>query len=106
MEFGQRPLEIVEMNSGFWRKKKILLTGHTGFKGSWLSLWLQTVGAQVVGYSLDPPTRPSLFQAARVADGMTSLIGDVKDLKLLESVIKKYQPQIVFHLAAQSLVRR
>src|SRR4051812_40355521 len=94
------------MNPGFWKKKKVLLTGHTGFKGSWLSLWLQSVGAQVVGYALDPPTRPSLFRVARVADGMTSVIGDVKDLKLLQSVIKKHKPEVVIHMAAQPLVRR
>src|SRR6267154_3855504 len=94
------------MSAGFWKKKKVLLTGHTGFKGSWLSLWLQSLGVQLVGFALDPPTRPSLFQVARVADGMTSVIGDVKDIKLLQSVIKKYKPEVVIHMAAQSLVRR
>jgi CDP-glucose 4,6-dehydratase len=94
------------MKAAFWKKKTVLLTGHTGFKGSWLSLWLQVMGAQVVGYSLEPPTNPSLFEAARVREGMTSVIGDVRDLEALRSAIKRCKPEIVFHLAAQSLVRR
>jgi CDP-glucose 4,6-dehydratase len=94
------------MNASFWKKKKVFVTGHTGFKGSWFSLWLQRLGAEVVGFSLDPPTKPSLFQAARVERGMRSLLGDVKDLELLRSAVKKHKPDIVFHLAAQSLVRR
>ncbi len=105
MEFGQRPVEIVEMNSGFWRKKKILLTGHTGFKGSWLSLWLQELGVELVGYALPPPTEPSLFALANVAVGMHSCQGDVLDLEHLRKVLNQHEPEIVFHLAAQSLVR-
>ena len=68
------------MNVDFWRGKRVLLTGHTGFKGSWMSLWLQSMGANVVGYALAPPTQPSLFEEARVAEGMTSVIGDIRDL--------------------------
>lgn len=93
------------MNRRFWRDKKVLVTGHTGFKGSWLSLWLQSMGAHVVGYALDPPTRPSMFEIAGVAEGMTSVIGDVRDLGRLKSVFAEHRPEIVFHLAAQPLVR-
>jgi CDP-glucose 4,6-dehydratase len=92
------------MNGAFWKNKKVLITGHTGFKGSWLSLWLQSLGAQIVGYALRPPTEPSLFEIANVADGMTSIIGDVRDLEHLQSTIAEHQPEIVFHLAAQPLV--
>jgi CDP-glucose 4,6-dehydratase len=90
----------------FWAGKVVLLTGHTGFKGSWLSLWLQSVGAKVIGYALQPPTSPSLFVEARVAEGMTSIEGDVRDFSALSRVFEKYQPEIVIHMAAQALVRR
>jgi CDP-glucose 4,6-dehydratase len=93
------------VNSDFWQGKKVLLTGHTGFKGSWLSLWLQSMGAKVVGYALNPPTNPSLFYAAEVAEGMASIIGDIRDLEKLQAVFAKYQPEIVIHMAAQPLVR-
>ncbi|MDA8027547.1 MAG: CDP-glucose 4,6-dehydratase [Nitrospiraceae bacterium] len=93
------------MDPSFWKNKKVLITGHTGFKGSWLSLWLQCVGAKVVGYSLPPPTKPSLFESAHVAGGMTSCIGDVRDLEQIQTVVSSHQPEIVFHMAAQSLVR-
>ncbi len=89
----------------FWQGKKVLVTGHTGFKGSWLSLWLQNLGANVVGYALVPPTEPALFEDARVAEGMTSITGDVRDLAHFQSVIDQYKPEIIFHLAAQPLVR-
>lgn len=82
-----------------------MLTGHTGFKGSWLSLWLQSVGAQVTGYALAPPTNPSLFEIADVAHGMTSIIGDIRDLPKLQEVFAEHQPEIVIHMAAQPLVR-
>ncbi|MCP4424943.1 MAG: CDP-glucose 4,6-dehydratase [Chloroflexi bacterium] len=93
------------LDKTFWKDKKVLITGHTGFKGSWLSLWLQTMGAHVVGYALQPPTEPSLFEVARVAEGMTSITGDVRDLEHLQSVINEHKPEIVFHMAAQTLVR-
>jgi CDP-glucose 4,6-dehydratase len=93
------------MTRDFWEDKRVLITGHTGFKGSWLSLWLQKRGAQLVGYAQPPPTTPSLFEVARVAEGMTSIIGDVRDLDQLRSVMSEYKPEIVFHLAAQPLVR-
>jgi CDP-glucose 4,6-dehydratase len=93
------------MNSSFWQSRRVLITGHTGFKGSWLSLWLQCLGADVVGYALDPPTEPNLFKTAKVAEGMRSITGDVLNKISLQSVIAKHHPEVVFHLAAQSLVR-
>lgn len=93
------------MNSEFWRGKCVLMTGHTGFKGSWLSLWLQSMGAQVVGYALVPPTNPSLFEVAEVGKGMTSIIGDIRNLEKLRAVFGKHKPEIVIHMAAQPLVR-
>jgi CDP-glucose 4,6-dehydratase len=94
------------MNPEFWRAKKVFLTGHTGFKGSWLSLWLQSLGAEVAGYSLAPPTEPNLFELAQIGAGMKCVSGDVRDLGLLRHTIRQQEPELVFHLAAQSLVRR
>ncbi len=93
------------MNPAFWRGKRVFLTGHTGFKGSWLSLWLQSMGAEVTGYALNPPTNPSLFEVANVGEGMTSVIGDVRDLSLLQKTMQDANPEIVIHMAAQPLVR-
>jgi CDP-glucose 4,6-dehydratase len=93
------------MSAQFWQGKRVLLTGHTGFKGSWLSLWLQSKQADVVGYALAPPTKPSLFEVAAVETVMTSIIGDIRDLQKLQAVFDKYQPEIVIHMAAQPLVR-
>ena len=93
------------MNQEFWRGKRILITGHTGFKGSWLSLWLQSMGAHVIGYALAPATNPSLFEVANVEQGMTSIIGDIRDLANLKTVFIEHQPEIVIHMAAQPLVR-
>ncbi len=93
------------MNADFWQSKRVLITGHTGFKGSWLSLWLQCLGAHVVGYALDPPTEPNLFDTAKVAERMLSIPGDVLNRSALQSVIAEHRPEVVFHLAAQSLVR-
>ena len=95
----------MNMHSSFWQSRRVLITGHTGFKGSWLSLWLQCLGANVVGYALDPPTEPNLFQTAKVAERMSSITADVLDRSALKSAIEKHQPEVVFHLAAQSLVR-
>lgn len=89
----------------FFKDKKVLITGHTGFKGSWLSQILVLAGAQVIGYSLEPPTVPSLFEEARIADRITHVIGDVRDGKKLMEIFAQYQPEIVFHLAAQPIVR-
>jgi CDP-glucose 4,6-dehydratase len=94
------------MNPSFWSDKKVFLTGHTGFKGSWLSLWLQQLGAEVTGYALPPPTDPSLFDVARVAQGMKSVIGDIRDGVMLNNAMREAAPDIVIHMAAQPLVRR
>ena len=93
------------MTSGFWRRRRVLLTGHTGFKGSWLSLWLQGLGAELTGFALDPPTNPSLFEEAEVKHGMHSFIGDVRDLNAVKACFAAVQPEIVIHMAAQPLVR-
>lgn len=93
------------MNLDFWKDKKILLTGHTGFKGSWLSLWLQKLGADLVGYSKSIPTKPSLYELSHVEDKMISVMGDVCDLDKLKDVIREHKPEIVIHMAAQSLVQ-
>jgi len=93
------------MNASFWNGRKVLVTGHTGFKGSWLSLWLQKLGADVVGYALPPHTKPSLFEMAAVADGMTHIEADVRDLDRVKAVLAQHRPEIVIHMAAQALVR-
>lgn len=93
------------MTPAFWCGKRVFLTGHTGFKGSWLSLWLQSLGAEVTGYALHPPTKPSLFEIANVARGMTSIIADIRDLPTLQQAMRASQPDLVIHMAAQPLVR-
>jgi len=94
------------MNPDFWRGKNVFLTGHTGFKGSWMSLWLQSLDAEITGYSLAPPTQPNLYDLADVKKGMESIRGDILDLEHLRRAVREHRPEIVFHLAAQSLVRR
>ncbi len=89
----------------FWRGRRVFVTGHTGFKGSWLCLWLHDLGARVTGFALPPPTRPSLFEVARVGGLVNSLIGDVRDLAALTDALRSSRPEIVIHMAAQSLVR-
>lgn len=93
------------MQASFWQGKKVFLTGHTGFKGSWLALWLQMMGAKLLGYALEPPTQPNLFELASVGNDMISIIGDIKNQEYLTKIITDFQPEIVFHLAAQPLVR-
>ena len=94
------------MNPAFWRNKKVFITGHTGFKGSWLSLWLQELGAHVTGYALQPPSHPSLFEFVQLAQDMKSIIGDIRNGILLTNAMRQAAPDIVIHMAAQPLVRR
>ena len=98
-------MENMAINKNFWKGKKVLVTGHTGFKGSWLSLWLQSLGAEVVGVSLDVPTTPSLYEQANVSENMISLREDIRDVVAIRKIFQDHLPEIVFHLAAQPLVR-
>jgi len=100
-----RTVESLEMNLNFWRGKRVLLTGHTGFKGSWLALWLHEAGAIVGGYSLPPSSVENLFELADVGSSVDSVYADIRDLPELQSQLNRFQPEIVFHLAAQALVR-
>ncbi len=110
MELRPGPLEgVVVMNrilDDFYCGKKVMITGHTGFKGSWLALWLKHLGADVSGYALHSPTNPSIFDLCHTSKGMTSIYGDIRDFRHLHSTIQEVQPEIIFHMAAQSLVRR
>jgi CDP-glucose 4,6-dehydratase len=96
----------VVSRSAFWRGRRVLLTGHTGFKGGWLALWLQRMGAEVHGLALPPETDPSFFETCRVAEGMTSRFGDIRDLRVVLDAAERSSPEIVIHMAAQPLVRR
>ena len=103
-------MEVMERLKGknnvtFWKNKRVFLTGHTGFKGSWLSLWLQSMGAIVKGYALDPPTKPSLFIEAKVDEAMESVIGDIRNLDFLKKHMIAFKPDVLIHMAAQPLVR-
>jgi len=93
------------LNQNYWRGKKIFLTGHTGFKGSWLSLWLHELGANVFGYSLDPITQPSLYNVLDLDNKVNSIIGDIRDYNYLNEQISLVNPEILVHMAAQPLVR-
>jgi CDP-glucose 4,6-dehydratase len=93
------------INQAFWKDKRVFLTGHTGFKGSWLSIWLHAMGAKVTGFALQPQTNPSLFEAARVDELVDSIIGDIRDAEALGKAMQQSNPEIVIHMAAQPLVR-
>lgn len=111
MGLRRGPLEDLGMTSiaqvapEFWQGKRVLLTGHTGFKGSWLSLWLQSMGVQLRGLALTPPTEPALFEVAGVAEGMEHRIADIRDFASVQAQMSEFQPEIVIHMAAQPLVR-
>jgi CDP-glucose 4,6-dehydratase len=99
-------MEVLRMTPSFWSGKRVFLTGHTGFKGAWLSLWLADLGAKVSGYALAPSAEPNLFGLAHVADGLAAnTIADVRDLETLRKAVRAADPQIVIHMAAQPLVR-
>jgi CDP-glucose 4,6-dehydratase len=98
-------LIVQSISPDFWKDKRVLLTGHTGFKGSWLSLWLQSLGATLRGLSLEPSTEPALFNVAHVANGMEHCIGDIRDFSTVKKQFDEFKPQIVIHMAAQPLVR-
>ncbi|MGW8228936.1 MAG: CDP-glucose 4,6-dehydratase [Gammaproteobacteria bacterium] len=93
------------MDKAFWQGRRVLLTGHTGFKGGWIALWLQQMGAQVTGFALPAPTEPSLFNEADIAAGMSSVIGDIRDYTMIHDCVSACMPEVVFHMAAQPLVR-
>jgi CDP-glucose 4,6-dehydratase len=94
------------LNRLFWKGRQVFLTGHTGFKGSWLSLWLEALGAKLTGYALEPPTEPNLFEQAGVANSIRSICADIRDFPRLKAVIAECRPEVIIHMAAQSVVRR
>ena len=106
LTMGQRIGRRVEPDPSFWKGRSVLVTGHTGFKGGWLALWLSSMGAKVHGYALSPPTSPSFFESTRLKDGLeSSTLGDIRDLSFLLKSMTPAKPSVVFHLAAQRLVR-
>src|SRR5881409_1914150 len=94
------------LDHSFWKGRRVFLTGHTGFKGSWLSIWLNALDANVTGYALNPPTQPSLFEQAGISTLVRSICGDVRDFPKLKAAIAECRPEIIIHMAAQSVVRR
>jgi CDP-glucose 4,6-dehydratase len=101
----ERERAVEALVSGAWSGRRVLVTGHTGFKGSWLSLWLHAMGAKVTGFALPPPSDPSLFEAARIGDLIDHVEGDIRDLTAVRAAVEKARPEVIFHLAAQPLVR-
>jgi len=99
-------VELATPDPAFWRGRRVLLTGHTGFKGAWLALWLHRLEADVIGFSRKAPTSPSLFELARLSELVPTILGDVQDLGALQAAISDAAPEVVFHLAAQPLVRQ
>lgn len=93
------------MDYSFWKDKKVFITGHTGFKGSWLTIWLNLLGTKVYGYALNPPTDPSLYEKGAVSESVTSVLGDIRDLTALKKALNDAMPEIVVHMAAQPIVR-
>ena len=107
MDERQSSMEKMELTmfQNTYKNRRVLVTGHTGFKGSWLITWLKELGAEVCGYALAPHTTPNLFETINVAEGIQSVIGDIRDRALLTKTLQDFQPEIMFHLAAQPLVR-
>lgn len=99
-------MEDMEINKDFWLNKRVLITGHTGIKGTWLSIWLHSMGAQVYGYALQPPSNPSMFEVTGIGREIVSIHGDIRDLPHLQRVYKEFQPEVILHMAAQALVRQ
>ncbi len=95
-----------EVDPSFWRGRRVLVTGHTGFKGSWLSVWLESMGAEVFGLALEPPTNPSMFDALALSTRVHHRVGDVRDLAVVDAAFAEAKPEVLFHLAAQPLVRQ
>src|ERR1051325_2420250 len=93
-------------NKAFWNGRRVFLTGHTGFKGSWLCLWLHALGADVTGYALEPPTQPNLFTVGKVAGSIRSIVADIRDFERIKAAIAECRPDVVIHMAAQTVVRR
>ena len=102
---SEQPQRRPSPDANFWRGKRVFLTGHTGFKGGWLALWLKKMGAVVHGLSLEPPTEPNLFTLAHVGEGLTHQIGDIRDLNVVQTAIAGFKPDIILHLAAQPILR-
>src|SRR3989339_597364 len=94
------------MNKKFWENKKVLITGHTGFKGSWMSIWLCEFGAKVIGYSLDPLSKIDNFELSKIKEKIIDIRGDIRDYEKIYCTINQYKPDIIFHMAAQPLVRK
>jgi CDP-glucose 4,6-dehydratase len=98
-------MALLGVNPDAWQGRRVLVTGHTGFKGGWLSLWLEHLGAKVIGYALPPPSMPSLFETTRLADVVDHRLGDLRDLEHLSMLMQQSRPEVVLHLAAQAIVR-
>ena len=97
-------MESLEVNPSFWNNKRVLITGHTGFKGAWLTIWLKKLGAEIIGFSNSIPTNPSLYELSGINSDIISITGDIRDLSTLQNTLSQHKPQIVIHMAAQSLV--
>src|SRR5215212_2603601 len=105
LEFKENVSRMKKLYNGVFNGLTVLLTGHTGFKGSWLTLWLKAMGANVIGYSLpEPPTTPSNFEIAKVGQNMTDLRGDIREYDSLRAVIQQHRPELIIHFAAQTTV--
>ena len=105
MAIGSGTLESMGLNADFWKGRRVWLSGHTGFKGGWLSVWLSRMGATVHGYALPPTTAPNLFEAAKVEQLVTHTVGDIRDEQGVLTSLTGARPEIVIHMAAQPLVR-